>query len=331
MDDEEAIRRAVDLAATVRATTSPNPWVGCLLVATDGRTFAGATEPPPGRHAERVALDAARAAGAPTAGSTVYVTLEPCSHHGRTGPCADALIDAGVARIVVAIDDPDPNVRGQGVARLRDSGVAVDVGVEADVVRRQLAPYLKHRTTGRPYVVAKWAATLDGRTAAPDGTSKWITGEQARADVHRLRAESDAVIVGAGTVRADDPALTVRAVDGDDPLRVVLGHAPEQAKVHPCLERQGSLPDVLDELGAKGVLQVVVEGGARTIAQFHREGLVDRYVVYVAPALLGGDDGAPALAGGGVTTMADAWRGRVVSVTQLGDDVRIDVEPQGTR
>ena len=177
----------------------------------------------------------------------------------------------------------------------------------------------------------KLAATLDGRTAAPDGSSRWITGPEARGDVHRLRAESDAVLVGAGTVRADDPALTVRddseQLSGRQPLRVVLGHAPAEARVHPALEVDGDLGAVLDELGRRGVLQLLVEGGAHVAHEFHRDGLVDRYVFYIAPAFLGGDDGRPVFAGPGAATMADAWRGRLVSVRRLGADVRIDVEP----
>src|SRR5690606_13352236 len=161
-------------------------------------------------------------------------------------PCAEALAGAGVARVVIGVLDPDPNVDGRGVAHLRAAGIDVAVGVAADAVAAQLVPYLTHRTTGRPYVVLKLAASLDGRTAAPDGTSRWITGEAARMDAHRLRAESDAVLVGAGTVRADDPELTVRHVPGRDPLRVVLGHAPPGARVHPCLETGGDLGDVLD-------------------------------------------------------------------------------------
>ncbi len=159
----------------------------------------------------------------PLQGAVVYVTLEPCSHHGRTPPCADALIEAGVRRVVIGVVDPDPNVSGEGIERLRAAGVDVTVGVCADEINEQLAPYLKHRRTGRPWVVLKLAASLDGRTAAPDGSSRWITGPLARADAHRLRAESDAVLVGAGTIRADDPALTVRDADGRDPVRVVLG------------------------------------------------------------------------------------------------------------
>jgi len=260
-------------------------------------------------------------------GATAYVTLEPCNHHGRTPPCADALIDAGVARVVVGVADPDPQVRGGGIERLRAAGVEVTTGVAADVVTELLAPYVRHRETGRPYVVLKLAASLDGRTAAPDGTSRWITGDAARADAHRLRAESDAVLVGAGTVRADDPALTVRHVRGRDPLRVVLGKAPPGAKVHPALELAGDLGDVLDELGRRDVIQLLVEGGATVAGEFHRAGLVDRYVVYLAPVLFGGDDAAGLFTGSGASTMADVWRGRIAGVRQLGDDIRVDLVP----
>ena len=321
------MRRAIDLAASVRSTTSPNPWVGAVVVTPDGGQFDGTTEPPGGRHAEIVALDAARAANASTAGATVYTTLEPCSHQGRTAPCADALIEANVARVVVGIEDPDANVAGRGNERLRANGITVDVGVEEHAVRAQLAPYVKHRTTGRPWVLLKLAASLDGRTAAPDGSSQWITGPVARADAHKLRAESDAVIVGAGTVRADDPALTVRDAEGADPMRVVLGKAPADARVHPCVELDGPLADVLDELGRRGVVQAMVEGGAAVAGAFHREGLVDRYVVYLAPVLFGGDDARPMFAGPAAATIADVWRGRITNVEQLGDDLKVELEP----
>jgi diaminohydroxyphosphoribosylaminopyrimidine deaminase/5-amino-6-(5-phosphoribosylamino)uracil reductase len=256
------------------------------------------------------------------------VTLEPCSHHGRTPPCVDALVAAGVRRVVVGVLDPDPRVRGTGVARLEEAGIEVRVGVRAQEVEALLAPYLHHRRTGRPYVVAKLAASLDGRTAAPDGSSKWITGVGARTDAHRLRAESDAVLVGAGTVRADDPELTVRLVEGPDPVRVVLGRAPDGARVHPCRELDGDLHEVLDSLGADGVVQLLVEGGPTVVSAFHRAGLVDRYVLYVAPVLFGGDDGLGVFTGPGAATIDDVWRGRIDAVRRVEDDVRIDVVPR---
>ncbi len=327
--DLERMARARQLGASVRAETPPNPWVGCVLQTADGSVFEGSTAPVGGPHAEAMALAAASAAGADTTGATVWVTLEPCSHHGRTPPCADALIAAGVARVVVAVTDPDVQVAGQGVKRLTEAGVEVAVGVGADDVADSLAPYLHHRRTGRPFVVVKLAASLDGATAAPDGTSQWITGPEARADAHGLRAESDAIVVGAGTVRTDDPSLTVRDAPAPrgDPVRVVLGQAPAGARVHPCLERSGDLGAVLDELGANGFLQVLVEGGATVAHAFHHAGLVDRYVLYLAPVLFGGDDATGLFAGPGAPTLAAVTRGRIRAVTHLGADLRIELDP----
>jgi diaminohydroxyphosphoribosylaminopyrimidine deaminase/5-amino-6-(5-phosphoribosylamino)uracil reductase len=331
MDDVQHMRRAMALAATVRGSTAPNPWVGCVVFPAARATgvatfFEGATAAPGGPHAEATALVEA---GEAARGSTLYVTLEPCAHHGRTPPCTDAIIAAGVSLVVIGIEDPDQRVAGRGIAALRDAGIEVTEGVAAEEVAEQLAPYIKHRRTGHPWVVLKMAASLDGRTAAPDGSSRWITGEAARRDVHRLRESSDAVLVGAGTVRADDPELTVR-LDGESagdeqPLRVVLGRAPEGAKVQPALELEGDLDGVLGELGKRGVLQLLVEGGATVAHDFHVAGLVDRYVLYLAPALFGGDDGRPIFAGPGAGTIADVWRGRLVSVEQLGDDLRVEV------
>jgi len=317
--------RARAAGAAVRRSASPNPWVGAVLVSPGGQAFTGATEPPGGRHAEIVALDAARAAGVDPAGATLYVTLEPCAHHGRTPPCADAVIAAGVSRVVVALADPDPLVSGRGLARLADAGVELVMGIGRAEAAEQLAPYLTHRRTGRPWVTLKLAATLDGRTAAADGSSRWITGAEARADAHRLRAEHDAVLVGAGTVRADDPELTVRHAEGPDPLRVVLGTAPPTARVHPAVELAGPLPAVLADLAGRGVLSVLVEGGATVAHAFHAAGLVDRYVIYLAPALMGGSDGTPLFTGPGAATIGEAWRGRLLDVRRLGDDLRLDL------
>jgi diaminohydroxyphosphoribosylaminopyrimidine deaminase/5-amino-6-(5-phosphoribosylamino)uracil reductase len=337
MDDLEHMRRAMALAAEVRSSTAPNPWVGAVVVSSGAagpggdrpsQTYVGATAPPGGPHAEVTAL---AAAGAAARGATLYVTLEPCAHHGRTPPCTDDIVEAGVARVVIGVEDPDPRVAGRGIAALRAAGIDVTVGVAAEEVAEQLAPYLKHRSTGRPWVVLKLAASLDARTAAPDGTSRWITGEAARHDAHLLRARSDAVLVGAGTVRADDPELTVRlggdgpAGERPQPLRVVLGEAPQDAKVHPALELSGDLGEVLTELGRRGVLQLLVEGGATVAHDFHVAGLVDRYVLYLAPVFFGGDDARPLFAGPGAGTIADVWRGRLVSVERLGDDLRVEV------
>lgn len=317
------------LAAEVRTTTAPNPWVGCVVVPPDSASsddvFEGATAPPGGPHAEVTAL---QRAGSRAQDATLFVTLEPCVHHGRTPPCTDAIVEAGVARVVIGIEDPDERVAGRGVTALREAGLEVSVGTAAEDVTAQLAPYLKHRQTGHPWVVLKLAASLDARTAAPDGTSRWITGEASRHDVHRLRADSDAILVGAGTVRADDPELTVRLDDGMEhvqPLRVVLGAAPAGARVQPALELSGDLPAVLDELGQRGVLQLLVEGGASVAHDFHAAGLVDRYVVYLAPKLFGGDDGRPLFAGPGAGTIDDVWTGRFVSVERLGEDLRVEV------
>ncbi len=332
--DRARMAAAVDAAERVRGRTSPNPAVGAVLVPADAAgpedVLVGVTSPPGGPHAEAAVL---AAAGPRAAGATLYVTLEPCAHHGRTPPCADAVVAAGVDRVVLGVLDPDPLVDGRGRNVLRAAGVAVEVGVAADLVAEQLAGYLAHRRTGRPWIVLKLASTLDGRIAAPDGTSRWITGPEARRDAHRLRAVSDAVVVGAGTVRADDPRLTVR-LDRDDPhhrgpdaqpLRVVLGRAPAGAAVLPALELTGTPGEVVAELGRRGAVQVLVEGGARVAHDFHAAGLVDRYVVYLAPALFGGDDARPLFSGPGAATLAELWRGRACSVTSLGTDVRIEL------
>lgn len=325
--DHDHMLLAVAAADRVRGSTAPNPWVGCVIVAADGARFSGATQPPPGKHAEVVALDAA---GGAARGSTAYVTLEPCSHHGRTGPCTDALIAAGVKRVVIGTLDPDEKVNGRGVAALRSAGIEVSVGTAEDLVLDQLGPYLYHRTTGRPFVTLKLAASIDGRTAAPDGSSRWITGEAARTDVHRMRARCDAILVGAGTVRTDDPALDVRHVEGANPRRFVLGSVPPDARVRPCTELFGPLPEVLDRLGADGVIDLLVEGGARVAHDLHSAGLVDRYVVYLAPMLFAGDDAHPMFVGSGASNISQVWRGRLVEVTTLGDDIRVTLEPGGS-
>jgi diaminohydroxyphosphoribosylaminopyrimidine deaminase/5-amino-6-(5-phosphoribosylamino)uracil reductase len=253
--------RAVALAEGGRGTTSPNPMVGAVLVL-DGRVVGEGFHRAPGQpHAEVAAL---AAAGPAAAGATCYVTLEPCAHQGRTPPCADALLQAGVTRVVAALPDPDPRVDGAGLARLRAAGVAVTVGVGADAAAEQNAAYLTHRRLGRPRVTLKAAASLDGKVAAPDGSSQWITGPAARADAHRLRAEADAVAVGAGTALADDPRLTARlpGYTGRQPLRVLVDAA----------GRVGAHGHLFDTSSAPTLVATTARAPASAVAAWKRAG-----------------------------------------------------------
>jgi diaminohydroxyphosphoribosylaminopyrimidine deaminase/5-amino-6-(5-phosphoribosylamino)uracil reductase len=323
--DDDAMALALAEGERARWHAPPNPWVGAVLVTRDGVVVGqGHTQPPGAAHAE---IEALRHAGERARGATLYVTLEPCSHTGRTGPCTDALIAAGIERVVVGCEDPDERVAGRGIAQLRDAGLTVEVGVGADEVHEQLAAYLHHRRTGRPYVVAKVASTLDGIVAMADGSSQWITSAEARHDAHVLRAQSQAIVVGAGTVRSDNPRLTARLGDVVlEPLRIVLGTAPADALVRPCREYTGDLAPLLDELGGQGVVQLLVEGGPTTTAAFVEDGLVQRIVWYYAPAFAGSVDTLGALPTVTTPTMQALRRGRVVGVRQVGEDVRLDVE-----
>ncbi len=326
LDDAAAVRVALAASAAVLGRTSPNPPVGAAVLDSAGRLVAtGATAPPGGPHAEVRAL---AAAGERARGGTVAVTLEPCRHTGRTGPCTTALLQAGVARVVVACADPT-DLAGGGAQVLRDAGVEVVEGVLAEeVARGPLEAWLHRARTGRPHVTWKYAATLDGRSAAADGTSRWITGPAAREEVHALRAQSDAVLVGVGTVLADDPELTARPDPGHQPLRVVLdrsGRTPGAARVHPALVLSDAPAEALARLADRGVVSVLLEGGPTLAGAFLRARLVDRVVGYVAPALLG--DGPPALSGAGVGTIDDAVRLRLDDVARVGDDVRLVLRP----
>lgn len=321
----EAMTAAIEAADRVRGTTAPNPSVGAAVLTSDGRIFTGATQPYGNAHAEIMAMRAATAAGVELSEATLVTTLEPCSFTGRTGSCAVALVDAGVRRVVIGILDPDARNAGAGVALLDEAGIDVEVGVMADEVTEQLGSYLHWRATGRPFVTLKLAASMDGRTAAPDSTSQWITGPEARTDAHRLRARSDGILVGAGTVRDDDPSLTVRHVDGTDPRRYVAGSAPPAAKVHPCTEVTGEWGNVLDQIGGDGVIDLMIEGGATVAGDLHRLGLVDRYVIYMAPVLFGGDDARSVFTGAGAPTMAEVWRGRIHEVRTVGGDIVVDL------
>jgi diaminohydroxyphosphoribosylaminopyrimidine deaminase/5-amino-6-(5-phosphoribosylamino)uracil reductase len=329
------MERARRLAVDVLGTTSPNPAVGAVVLAADGSVAGeGATAPPGGPHAEVSAL---AQAGDRARGGTVVVTLEPCAHSGRTGPCADALLAAGVARVVVAVPEPTELADG-GAERLRAAGVDVELGVEQDEAEAgALAGWLTGVREQRPFVVWKTAATLDGRVAAADGTSRWITGDEARAAVHRLRAGCDAVVVGSGTALTDDPQLTVRDADGrpapHQPLRVVVdrrGRLPASARVlddaaPTHVSRAAGPAELLAELFDRGARRVLLEGGPTLAAAFLRDGLVDEVVVHLAPTLLGA---GPSLVGDlGIPTIASALSLAVVDVTRLGGDVEIRLRP----
>ncbi len=326
MELVQAMRRAVELSLAVLGTTSPNPPVGAVLLDVDGVVVGeAATRPAGGAHAEVGALEQAGGRA-----HTAVVTLEPCHHTGRTGPCSQALIEAGVQRVVVACAEPTARAGG-GVQALRDAGVEVLTGfLEDEVAAGPLAAWLHRQRTGRPFVTWKYAATLDGRSAAADGSSRWITGPDARADVHRLRAQSDAVVVGIGTVLADDPALTARPGHvGRQPLRVVVdrrGRTPADAKVRDdsapsLITTEADLHVLLKDLADRDVVSVLLEGGPTLAGAFLREDLVDRVVGYVAPALLG--SGPAALQDAGIGTIDDAIRLHLTDVTRLGDDVRL--------
>lgn len=327
---ETQMRRAIAMADVARHRARPNPWVGSVLVCADGSVFTGSTSPPGGPHAEIDVLNAARDHGVSTRGATIYSTLEPCSHVGRTGPCTQAIIEAGVTTVVSAIADPDIKVSGTGFAALRSAGVEVVEGVCAQEVTEQLAPYLHHRRTGRPFVILKMACTLDARTTLPGGP-RWITGDVARARVHQLRADSDAIVVGIGTVLADNPQLNVRDFEGPSPRRIVLTSSkrsvPTDAAVRPCREWDGDLPSLLTELGNEGVLQLLVEGGPTVARAFHEAGLIDRYVFHVAPIVCGHADALPVFSGLPASSVADVWHGRLVSAEALGDDIEVVYAP----
>src|SRR4051794_27836848 len=269
--DDEAMEQALAAGFAVRRRTAPNPWVGCVLLR-DGEIVArGATEPPGRAHAEAGAL---RDAGDRARGATAFVTLEPCAHEGRTPPCAEALIDAGVTRVVAALEDPDPRVAGSGFARLRNAGVDVTVGVGAERAARDLAPYLHHRRTGRPFVVAKVATSIDGRIAAADGSSRWLTSDLARADARELRADSQAIVVGAGTACADQPRLTVRDIT----------LAPQHPPTRVLVDARGRVPATGPLFDVELAPTLVVTPGAAPAATVDAWRAVGAKVEVVGPA-----------------------------------------------
>ncbi|WP_371679528.1 bifunctional diaminohydroxyphosphoribosylaminopyrimidine deaminase/5-amino-6-(5-phosphoribosylamino)uracil reductase RibD [Streptomyces sp. NBC_01276] len=351
--DVPAMRRAIELAARGLGSTSPNPVVGCVITDPSGAVVGeGWHERAGGPHAEVHAL---RQAGAAARGGTAYVTLEPCNHTGRTGPCAQALIEAGVTRVLYAVADPNPQASGGG-ATLRAAGITAEGGLLRAEAEAGNAAWLTSVRLGRPHVTWKYAATLDGRSAAADGTSRWITSAESRADVHRLRAECDAVLVGGGTLREDDPHLAVRGVVGaTQPLRIALDthatvlptarilddaaptlivvgedadtrHLPGVEVLRmPLRDGHIGVHDLLGRLYARGVRSLFLEGGPTLAGTFLRAGAVDRVIGYLAPALLGA--GPAALAGAGVDTISDAVRLDLTEAVRVGPDLRITAVP----
>ena len=324
---DTAMDRAAQLAALGPAH-GPNPRVGCVIVGPDGATLAEGYHKGAGTlHAEAAAIAAAAASSVDITGATAYVTLEPCNHTGRTGPCSVALADAGIGWVIYAVPDPNPTAAG-GASYLADHGVAVQYehhdGAH-DLNRRWLVAMARQR----PYVIAKWASTIDGRTAAADGTSFWITGEAARDHVHQVRSDVDALIVGTGTVAIDDPSLSARpaAVNNPhQPLRIVVGRRDTAgAKVwrdNNAVRVESRDPSVgLDLAWARECRVVLVEGGATITSAFLRAGLVDEVHAYIAPAILG--EGPTAVSALGIGTMAAALRGSDVTVTQFGVDTLV--------
>lgn len=327
------------LAIALNGPRGINPQVGALILSPSGEVLAEGWHRGAGTaHAEVDALS--RLSADQTRGATAVVTLEPCNHQGRTGPCAVALLDAGIARVIYSVTDPDDLSRG-GAARLAEHGVEVIGHVRSDEGQSLLDSWLTVIRLGRPHVTVKWAQSLDGRAAAADGTSQWITGPAARADVHRRRATADAIVAGIGTVLADDPALTARDVDGTlfphQPIPVVLGQRciPDDAQVrqhpHPLIHRDGNdLPLLLSDLRDRGIQRVFVEGGPTIASAFIRDALADEILTYIAPTLLGyGADGSdrPALRSLGVDTISDQRRLTITAVDTLGDDLLIISRP----
>lgn len=364
-EELERMKEALALAARGRGMTHPNPMVGAV-VARDGEVVGkGYHRGPYTRHAEAEAL--ARA-GEQARGADLYVTLEPCNHHGRTPPCTEAIINAGVRRVLVAARDPNPSVTGGGVERLRDAGIEVECGLLEGRARELNAAYFKYVTTGKPLIILKAAVTADGKVAARAGASRWITGEAARRAAHRLRRESDAVLVGRGTVEADDPELTVRLVRlgrAKPPLRVVVDSrlaldtssrlaeggeprvlvattaAHDAAKadllrargieimVLPEKEGKVDLDGLLRALGEMGVAQLLVEGGPTLISSFLEQGLADRLALFVAPKVFGDDDAPSWVTGRRVEDPGEGIGFVWKGLRKLGEDVLLEAELVG--
>ena len=349
------MRRALELAERGRGYVEPNPLVGAVIVR-DGQVVGEGWHQKYGEaHAE---VNALAAVGAAARGATLYVTLEPCCHHGKTPPCTDAILRSGVQRVVAAMTDPFPQVAGRGAEMLRVAGIAVDLGVCESEARRLNAPYLKLLATGRPYVHAKWAMTLDGKIGTRTGDSKWISGEESRARVHALRGRMDAVVVGIGTVLADDPLLTARPPGPRTPLRVVLdshGRLPAARRLAttaretpvliavaapldsgrgddlrqlgcqllelPAENGRPAIAALLDELGWRRMTNVLIEGGSEVLGSFLDAKSIDEVHAFIAPRLAGGADAKSPVGGRGVAKIAEALRLATWQIEHVGDDL----------
>lgn len=354
-NDEQYMLRAIEVGEQARRHSSPNPWVGCVLVKNDHIIAEGFTQPPGHAHAEIMALGKAKGEAN---GSIAYVTLEPCAHFGRTPPCTAALIKAKVKRVVIATEDPDPLVQGRGIAELRRAGVDVTCGVCSEAARLSLRSYLHHRKTGKAYCLIKMAVSIDGRVAAKDKTSQWISSEEARVDAHTLRAKSQAIMIGSGTALADNPALTVRNIPlvVPPPLRVLCdrkGIVPGKGPLfdqtlaptlvitsNKCLasrqlewaecgaqilffDEAASFEKILSHLGAKGIIQVLVEGGPSLQSELIRQRVCQEVVVYTG-ALILGDEGISAFRELGVSTISEGLRLSLHTTKSLGSTIRSD-------
>ncbi|MDD2388537.1 MAG: bifunctional diaminohydroxyphosphoribosylaminopyrimidine deaminase/5-amino-6-(5-phosphoribosylamino)uracil reductase RibD [Desulfobacterales bacterium] len=360
MDDRFFMEMALDLAARGQGYVSPNPMVGAVVVKDGSIVGTGWHEAAGRHHAEVNAIDNA---GDAAKGATLYVTLEPCNHTGRTPPCTRKIIQVGIKRVVVAMTDPNPGVTGGGIDRLRASGIDVTIGICEDKARRLNESFVKYVTTGRPFVTLKCAATLDGRIATRTGDSRWVTEPEARAYVHKLRHACDAILVGIGTVRSDDPRLTTR-LDGEkgrDPIRVILdsrlsiprtsnvlnlksdsdtvivtgGHVPEHRRRE--IEKAGiriiecaggddgiDLNALMDQLGRMQITRLMIEGGSRVSASALKAGIVDKVAFFYAPKILGGDDGVPICRGPGPALMSQCLQVTDVRLQRFGDDMLIE-------
>ncbi|HEX3030816.1 MAG TPA: bifunctional diaminohydroxyphosphoribosylaminopyrimidine deaminase/5-amino-6-(5-phosphoribosylamino)uracil reductase RibD [Bacillota bacterium] len=360
-EDRQYMKQALELAAMARGRTSPNPMVGAVVVKDNNIVGTGYHQKAGTPHAEVHAL---KAAGKDARGATIYVTLEPCSHHGRTPPCVEAILRAGISRVVAAMTDPNPLVAGRGLEQLRQAGVEVISGVMEAEARQLNEKFLKYITTKRPFVLLKAAMTMDGKIATHTGDSRWVTGEEARGYVHQLRDEYDAIMVGIGTVLADDPALTTRrpGVEGRDPIRIILdseGRLPLEARVltqssdaptvvavtdraplHKLgqLEAAGArilrikkdpegrvdLLDLMDQLGQREISSVMLEGGAVVNSAALAAGIVDKVAMFIAPKIVGGIDAASPVGGQGVELMNQALELLNPTVRQFGRDILIE-------